>query len=141
MGGGINTAATPSELQYKIANLIGPVFTAGIPDTERCDTTGASIRSFNHAPLPIQIQQKSYSVNNLENLDTCCSAAMVQPSVSHVSLCTPSPDTPPAKKPKTSNRELQNEEMIEVEQKIQSAIPDLQDELRQTNHILNQVHR
>ena len=48
-GGGVNTAATPSELQFKIASLIGPIFTVGIPGTEPCDTTGASISSNNDA--------------------------------------------------------------------------------------------
>ena len=39
-GGGSNTAATPSELQFKIAGFIGLVYTDGIPGTENCDVAG-----------------------------------------------------------------------------------------------------
>ena len=124
-GGGVNTAATPSELQFKIASLIGPIFTVGIPGTEPCDTTGASISSNNDALLPVQPRD-----NSVENLEACSS---------QVSLCFHSPDTPAAKRSKTSKREQQNEEMIDVEQKIQRAVSDIRDELRQTNNILSEV--
>ena len=44
-GGGSNAAATPSELQFKIASFIGLVYTEGIPGTENCDVAGNSSTS------------------------------------------------------------------------------------------------
>ena len=58
--GGVNTAATPLELQFKIASLI---FTTGIPNTEGCDTTEASSSSSNDTPLSVQPRD-----NRVENL-------------------------------------------------------------------------
>ena len=40
-GGGANSASTPTELQFKIASFIGPVYTEGIPGTENCDVASA----------------------------------------------------------------------------------------------------
>ena len=34
-GGGVNTAVTPTELQFKIANIIGPIFTEKISANRR----------------------------------------------------------------------------------------------------------
>ena len=88
-GGEVNTAATPSELQFKIASLIGPIFTAGIPNTEGCDTTEASSSSSNDAPLSVQPRD-----NSVENLGA---GSVVVRVPSQVSLCAHSPDTPAAK--------------------------------------------
>ena len=41
-GGGTNAASTPTELQFRIARFIGPVFTEGIPETLSCDVAGAT---------------------------------------------------------------------------------------------------
>ena len=120
-GGGANTAATPSVLQFRIASLIGPIFTAGISNTEDCDTTEASSSSSNDARLPVPPRD-----NSVENLGA---GSVVVRVPSQVSLCAHSPDTPAAKRSKTSKREQQNEEMIDVEQKIQGALSDIRDEL------------
>ena len=105
-GDGVNTAATQSELQFKIASLIGPVFTAEIPNIEGCNTTEASSSSSNDGPLSVQPRDN----NSVENLG----AGLVVVKVpSQVSLCAHSPDTPAAKRSKTSKHEQQNEEMID----------------------------
>ena len=41
-GGGSNAASTPTELQFRIARFIGPVFAEGIPETQSCDVAGAT---------------------------------------------------------------------------------------------------
>ena len=123
-GGGVNTAATPSELQFKMASLIGPIFTAGMPNAECCDTTEACSSSSNDALLSVQPRD-----NSVENLGASSRVVRVP---SQVSLCAHSPDTPAAKRSKTLKRGQQNEEMIDVEQKIQGAVSDIRDELRQT---------
>ena len=40
-GGGANAASTPTELQFKIASFMGPVYTERIPGTENCDVASA----------------------------------------------------------------------------------------------------
>ena len=112
--GGVNTPATPSELQFKIASLIGPIFTAWIPNTKGSDTTEACSSSSNDAPLSVQPKN-----NSVENLGAGSEVVRVP---SHVSLCAHLPNTPAAKRSKTSKREQQNEEMIDVEEKIQGAV-------------------
>ena len=96
-GGGFNTAATPSELQFKIASLIGQIFAAGIPNSEGCDASEASSSSSNDALVPVQPRDSS-----VENLGA---DSMVLRVPSQVSLCAHSPDTPAAKRSKTSKRE------------------------------------
>ena len=73
---------------------------------------------------------------SVENLET---GSVVVRVPSQVSLCTHSLDTPAAKRSKTSKREQQNEEMIDVEQIIQGAVSDIRDELRQTNNTLSEI--
>ena len=91
-GGDVNTAATPSELQFKIASLIGPIFTAGILNTEGCDTTEASSSSSNDAPLSVQPRD-----NSVENLGA---GSVVMRLASQVSSCAHLLDTPAAKRSK-----------------------------------------
>ena len=90
-GGGVITAATPSELQFKIASLIGSIFTAGIPNTEGCNTTEASSSSSNDA---LSVQPIDNSVENLG------ADSVVVRVPSQVSLCAHLPDTPAAKRSK-----------------------------------------
>ena len=130
-GGGVNAAATPSELQFKIASLIGPIFTAGIPNTEGCDTTEACSSSSNDSLLSVQPRD-----NSVKNLGA---GSVVVRVPSQVSLGAHLRDTSAAKRSKTSKREQQHEEMIDVEEKIQGAVSNIRDELRQTNNILSKI--
>ena len=91
-GGGVDTAATPSKLQFKLVSLIGPIFTAVIPNTEGCDTTEASSSSSNDAPL--FVQPRNNCVKNLE------AGSVVVRVPSQVGLCAHSPDAPAAKRSK-----------------------------------------
>ena len=124
-GGGSNAAATPSELQFKIASFIGLVYTKGIPGKENCDVAGNSSTS----------DPASKTITTSSSLDV---GVIGQSSTENepISVASLSSDKRSSKRPKLSRRELQNEEIVQAEQEIKSAVIQIKDEFCSTNAIL-----
>ena len=104
-GGGPNPLSEPTELQYKIASIIGTICTEGIPGTSFCDTGDSS------SPLPlIPVSERS----------TSSASISLSPSTF---VCNEVDDeiTPPSKRRRTAaateKRDLQADELLKVEKK------------------------
>ena len=124
-GGGSNAATTPSELQFKITNFVGIVYTEGIPETENCNAASNFSTSYS----------SSKTITNLLSLDVGIIGQSFTKDET-ISVASLSSDECSFKRPKLSRRESQNEEIVQAEREITSAVIQIKDEFRTTNAIL-----
>ena len=54
-GGGQNPFNTPTELQFKIANIIGAISTEGVPGTNLCDTSHSYHQSLSDSAAVVSL--------------------------------------------------------------------------------------
>ena len=127
--GGTNSASTPTELQFRIARFIGPVFTEGIPETQSCNVAGATA-ILDSSPQSDGIDQSPPLTNVHE---TTSVSSLSSPIDTTVDLGT---SEPPAKRQKICKRESQNEEIIQAEHEIKNAVVQIANELQKTNAVL-----
>ena len=124
-GGSSNAAATPSELQFKIASFIGLVYAKSMPGTENCDMAGNSSIS--------DPSSKTITTSSLLGVGVIGQSFTENEPISVASL---SSDKRSLKRSKLSRRELQDEKIVQAEQEIKSAVIQIKDEFRSTNAIL-----
>ena len=112
-------------MQCKIASFVWLVYTEGIPEAENCNVAGNS-STFNPLSKTITNFLSLYVgvIGQSSNEDEPTSVASL--SSNECSL----------KRPKLNRRELQNEEIVQAEREIKSAVTQIKDEFRTTNAIL-----
>ena len=131
IGGGANSASTPTELQFKIASFIGPVYTEGIPGTENCDVASA-IATTSSSP-----QSDGMDSNPAQStVDVIAPTSPLERPTGNANVVSLSSRVHAAKRPRLSKRESQNEEIIQAEQDVKNAVIQIAHELRTTNAAL-----
>ena len=107
-GGGVNKAETPTDLQFKISEIIGKVCTKGVPGTLLCDT------SLNPT--------KKQAANEI-SADQGAEATTISPTTSI---------SPPAKQRKSirPSRDSINHELLKEKRALVSTVGEIRDELK-----------
>ena len=130
-GGGANSASTPTELQFKIASFIGPVYTEGIPETENCDVASA-IAATSSSP-----QSDGMDSNPAQStVDVIAPTPPLERPTGNATVVSLSSSVHAAKRPRLSKRESQNEEIIQAEQDKKNAVIQIAYDLQTTNAVL-----
>ena len=129
-GGGTNTAKQPSELQMRIADIIGVAFTKCICGTKECDASeelmqlekdeNASCSSWSSNTTFLEPTDKATFGDILINSDE------TDQKIS-------------SKRLKLSKREAQNLEILQAEKEIVLAVNTMKDELKRTNTLIDHI--
>lgn len=120
----------PSELQYKVASLIGKTATEGIEGAENFDT------SIVQAP-----PSSSSAVAVITRGDTPTSTSIIAQAAEETGVSISAQSTP-AKRPRPNPKQTQlqqNKELIQTEVDIRDEIRGLREEFKTTNMILNGI--
>jgi len=104
-GGGTSKADVPTDLQFKIAEIIGDVCIEGVPGSQMCDT-GAALSSANADEIEATTDEKNVSAD--------------------------SSPPPAAKRRKTSlgSKEQINKELLDSQKMLLSTVAEIRDELK-----------
>ena len=143
-GGGKNEAKEPSEIQWRLHNMVGESSTSGISGAEGCDTS---------APPEVVTTANSQNVVAVVSTCTAAATAVVESTcrASVMSVQSPQPGPPasndrpspyllkrPKKTPKQQQLE-QNKELLQTEGELLNAVVGIRDELQQTNSALHGI--
>ena len=126
-GGRQNPLSQPTDLQFKIASIIGAICTEGIPGTSCCDTRDNS---------------STMSLIPVSELSTPSTSKSLSPSII---VCDEKDDkiTPPNKQHRaaaiTEKRDAQADELLKVEKDIENAVVEISHHIEATNNILGNL--
>lgn len=123
-GGGSNNASQPTEQQYRICRIIGPVSTAGVPDTDDLDTDDIPAPSAQLALVPV-VAPTPEATSSRSELVYSSSSSNVE-------------NTPP-RRPHKSKREERDEEILSVERSLVAKVDQLHLALLNTNAIMGEM--
>ena len=129
-GGGQNPFNNPTELQFKIANIIGAISTEGIGGTNLCDTSNSYYQSLSDSAAAVSLSSTQLN-SHPQEANTSGSFNNEEEDAS----------PPPSKRARTAagKREAQGEEMLKIEKNIEAAVLAMNSQMTRTNDILGSL--